>query len=87
MVYHSIVRQYLPLDARRQLREAIEATGARATRAAPLAWLALERPDASSQPQLTLTLSPGGEHRVLAPAHAHGQFATWLAAQQAQAER
>lgn len=87
VLYHSIVWQYLPLDTRRQLRDTIEAAGARATRAAPLAWLALELPDASCLPQLTLTLWPGGEHRVLADAHAHGLFATWLAAQQTVAKR
>lgn len=87
VLYHSIVWQYLPLDARRLLRDTIEAAGARATRAAPLAWLALEPPDASSLPQLTLTQWPGGEHRVLADAHADGLFATWLDVQQAEAEQ
>jgi len=77
VLYHSIVWQYLPPDARRQLRDTIEAAGARATRAAPLAWLALEVPDSRSPPRLTLTLWPGGAQRVLAEAHAHGQWAIW----------
>ena len=87
VLYHSIVWQYLPPDTRNTLRSRIVAAGARATHTAPLAWLAFEVPDAQSPPQLTLTLWPGGEPRVLADAHAHGLFATWLAAQQAEAEQ
>ena len=77
VLYHSIVWQYLPPDTCNALRSRIVAAGERATRAAPLAWLAFEVPDAQSSPQLTLTLWPGGEPRVLAAAQAHGLHASW----------
>lgn len=77
VLYHSIVWQYLPAASRAALRRSVAAAGQRATNDAPLAWLALEPPDATSLPQLRLTLWPGGEQRMLAEAHAHGLFATW----------
>ena len=77
VLYHSIVWHYLPAATRDALRDTIAAAGARATQSAPLAWLALEPPDAASFPQLTLTLWPGATQRVLADVHAHGLFADW----------
>jgi len=78
VVYHSIFWHYLPATTQHAIRSAIEAAGARATAAAPLAWLALEMPDAKSLPCLNLTLWPGGERITLAEAHPHGQYARWL---------
>jgi hypothetical protein len=79
VLYHSIMWQYLPPSTRDGLHKAIAAAGARATREAPLAWLALEPPPAADVVfELRLTTWPGGESRVLATAHPHGREATWL---------
>ncbi len=78
VIYHSVMWQYLPEPTRNGLRGLIEATGAHATRDAPLAWLAFEPPDNDARMLLTLTLWPGGERRVLAEAHPHGQWVRWI---------
>jgi hypothetical protein len=75
VVYHSVVWQYLPAATQAGLRSAMTAAGERATAAAPLAWLAFE--PGESDFELTLTLWPGGERRVLAQAQAHGQWVKW----------
>jgi hypothetical protein len=78
VLYHSVMWQYLSEPTRNGLRGLIEATGSHATRQAPLAWLAFESPDSDARMQLTLTLWPGGERRVLAEAHPHGQWVRWI---------
>ena len=78
VLYHSVMWQYLPEPTRNGLRGLIEATGSHATRQAPLAWLAFESPAADARMQLTLTLWPGGERRVLAEAHPHGKWVRWI---------
>ncbi|HET9976819.1 MAG TPA: DUF2332 family protein [Burkholderiaceae bacterium] len=77
VLYHSVMWQYMPETTRDALRAAIEAAGARATPAAPLAWLAFEPPNADAQMLLRLRLWPGGEPRVLADAHPHGRWVRW----------
>jgi hypothetical protein len=78
VIYHSVMWQYMPEPTRNGLRGLIEATGSHATRQAPLAWLAFEPPAADAHMLLTLTLWPGGEGRVLADAHPHGQWVRWI---------
>jgi hypothetical protein len=78
VLYHSVMWQYMPEPTKNGLRGLIEATGSHATRAAPLAWLAFEPPDNDARMLLTLTLWPGGQRRVLAEAHPHGQWVRWL---------
>ncbi len=78
VIYHSVMWQYMPEPTRNGLRGLIEATGSHATRQAPLAWLAFEPPDNDARMQLTLTLWPGGQRRVLAEAHPHGQWVRWI---------
>lgn len=78
VLYHSVMWQYMPEPTRNGLRGLIEATGSHATRQAPLAWLAFEPPDNDARMLLTLTLWPGGERRVLAEAHPHGQWVRWI---------
>lgn len=75
---HSMMWQYMPARTRAALSNAIVDAGARATAAAPLAWLSLEPPDAGVVFDLRLTLWPGGESHVLATSHPHGREATWL---------
>jgi hypothetical protein len=77
VLYHSVMWQYMHEPTRNGLRGLIEATGSHATRDAPLAWLAFEPPGNDAQMQLTSTLWPGGERRVLAEAHAHGTWVRW----------
>jgi hypothetical protein len=76
VVYHSVVWQYLSAATQAGLRSAIEAAGARATAQAPLAWLGFE-PPGEAPFELSLTLWPGGQRRVLAQAQAHGQWVEW----------
>lgn len=72
VVYHSVVWQYLPAATQAGLRSAMAAAGERATPAAPLTWLTFEPGNADFE--LTLTLWPSGERRVLANAQGHGQW-------------
>ncbi len=78
VLYHSVVWQYLAPQTREALQACIAAAGQRATSAAPLAWLAFEPATANSAFELSLTLWPRGERRVLATAHPHGSTVHWL---------
>ncbi|MCB2109046.1 MAG: DUF2332 domain-containing protein [Rhodobacteraceae bacterium] len=77
VVLHSIMWQYMPAATQSRIAEAITDAGARATDDAPLAWLAMEPKDIRSFPEVTLTLWPGGERRVLGTAHFHGAWMKW----------
>ena len=79
VLFHSVTWQYLPAPTRVALRECIAAAGARASRDAPLAWLAFE-PDHQGLFELALTLWPGGQRSVLATAQAHGRWVQWTQA-------
>jgi hypothetical protein len=81
-VFHSIAFQYFPAQTQARIHAHMERAGARATAAAPLAWLRFElEPGADSEtpPALRLRLWPGGEDRLLARAHPHGKLVQWLA--------
>ena len=75
VVFHSIVLQYLAVDSRHRMRDALHAAGARATDAAPLAWLRME--PAGESADLRLTWWPGGAEEVLATAGYHGGTIRW----------
>jgi hypothetical protein len=77
VLYHSIVWQYLPQPTRGALRAEIEAAGVRASASAPFAWLTYEAVNEAADCQLTLTLWPGGQARVLADVHPHARWARW----------
>jgi hypothetical protein len=77
VVYHSIFYQYPPRETRAAIAEAIEGAGARATEAAPLAWVRLE-PEAlldgvrdSVRMVIDLITWPGGERRILGYTDGH----------------
>jgi hypothetical protein len=70
VIYHSIVSQYLNDEERAAFYGHIEAAGARATAAAPLAWLRMEPRD--DRADVHLTTWPGGEERLLARVGYHG---------------
>jgi len=78
VLYHSIMWQYMPAATRAAIAAEIDEAGARATPAAPFAWLRFEPPSAEAAPELALTLWPGGEPQRLAVAHAHGSKVAWL---------
>lgn len=77
VVAHSIVLQYLAPPERRRLVDRIEAAGAAATSAAPLAWLRLE--PGGDRAELRLTCWPGGDARLLATSAYHGPPVAWRA--------
>ena len=77
VVYHSIVMQYLPRDDRPRVGEVLADAGARADRAAPLAWLRFE--PGEGRADIHLTSWPDGGERLLAHAGYHGRSVTWLA--------
>jgi hypothetical protein len=81
VVFHSIMWWYLPEDERDRVTEIIAHAGARASSAAPLAWLRLEMMT-SPEPDLLLTQWPGGSERLLARADAHGRFVRWKKAEE-----
>lgn len=79
VVYHSVFFQYLPRDERARIVAAIEGAGARATDAAPLAWLRFE-PEAlfgdrsSVRVLIDVVTWPGGERTLLAETDGHARF-------------
>lgn len=76
-VFHSISWQYLPEARRQRGRDLLARAGARATAAAPLAWLRLEHDGAHPGAGLRLTLWPGGAERLIARADFHGRWVRW----------
>lgn len=80
VVMHSVVWQYLGDAERAAVRACVHEAGARATAAAPLAWLRMEPVSVDGNVELQLRLWPGGgEKRVLANAHPHGAWIDWHA--------
>ena len=78
VVFHSIMWWYLSEDERQRVSATIAAAGARATVAAPLAWLRLEILGAPHA-ELCLTQWPGGAEQTLARTDGHARSVTWLA--------
>ena len=76
VVWHSIFRQYLSEQQRAELTAGIEALGAAATPAARFAHVYLEQSRAGGCP-VVLTTWPGGQHRILGSAPAHGLPVRW----------
>lgn len=72
VVYHSIVEEYVPAGELAAFYTAMEEAGARASAAAPLAWVRLEPEPGHRRHLLTLRMWPGGEQRGLARCGAHG---------------
>lgn len=77
VVYHSIFWNYLDAAAQARITRAITDAGARATPAAPLAWLRFELDDTVSAARLTLSLWPGMQDLLLAEADAHAHHVIW----------
>jgi hypothetical protein len=80
VINHSIVWQYIPDDRRRQITEAIEAAGQKATTERPLAWMMLETNRKTFKHELCIKYWPGPDSwHLLAEAQAHGTWVQWLA--------
>ncbi|OYU51896.1 MAG: hypothetical protein CFE27_10515 [Alphaproteobacteria bacterium PA1] len=83
VIYHSVFFQYPPQAVRDAITLAIETEGARATPAAPLAWLRYEPGGILGHEQkgasmiLELIEWPSGRKRVLADLDPHGRFVHW----------
>lgn len=78
VLYHSVFWQYMPPASQAALAEAIANLGASASSEAPFAWLRMEPPpDHMTHMEVSLTLWPGGETRVLGTAHPHGAWVRW----------
>ena len=76
VVFHSVVLPYLGAEGIAELKRTLEAAGARATEAAPFAWMSME--PGADQADVLLTVWPGGKSRVLAHATFHGPPVSWL---------
>jgi hypothetical protein len=77
IVYHSVFLQYPPRETREAIVSAIETAGARATSAAPLAWVRLEPEElldgVKGSPRMVADMItwPGRERRVFGYADGH----------------
>ncbi len=80
VLMHTIVWQYLPKDTQGRIEAAMAASGARATKDAPVVWLRAE-PDKIDKlsAAVTLTLWQGGdtETRTLGRTDFHGRWSKW----------
>jgi hypothetical protein len=76
VVFHSVMWGYMTDDERERITRLMDDAGREAADAEPLAWLRLE--PGADQAELTLTMWPGGEERVLAHAGYHGRPVRWL---------
>lgn len=78
---HSIMWQYMPADTQSSITAAFEAAGANATRAKPLAWIALETDPATFRHELKVRYWNGedgdGQSHLLCHAHPHGAWVDW----------
>ncbi len=77
VVFHSVMWWYLSNAERERVTALLEDAGARATAAAPLAWLRLEL-FGSPRSELRLTTWPGGTEERLGRGDAQGRWVTWL---------
>jgi len=81
VVFHSIVLQYLGREGAARFAGLVLDAGARASDAAPLAWLRLEPvrlPAGGLAFRVLLTTWPGGRERTLAACSPHGPPVSWL---------
>ena len=78
VLMHSVAMQYFEAASRERIARHLHGVGARASAAAPVAWLRFEiAGDQAARPTLTLTLWPGGAEQVLATGSAHGHWIDW----------
>jgi len=78
VVLHSVAFQYFPEEAQQRIKARLDEASARASDAAPLAWLRLEKLAEDEHFSLRLRTWPG-EGRLLAWSHPHGAWVDWVA--------
>ncbi|MBD0274649.1 MAG: DUF2332 family protein [Acetobacteraceae bacterium] len=79
VLMHAVALQYAPEETVARVAAQAARAGARATDAAPFAWLRFEAdPEFDERGSLRLTLWPGGAERVLALGDTHGESLRWL---------
>jgi hypothetical protein len=80
VVYHSVFWTYVPGPVRERIATALADAAARATEAAPLAWLRYdEGTDDPRVVEVRLTQWPGGDERLLGTGRHHAHPVRWLA--------
>jgi hypothetical protein len=77
VVMHTVAFQYFPADTQQRIKARLVEAGARASQAAPLAWLRLEKLAADAHFSLRLRCWPG-EGALLAWSHPHCSWIEWL---------
>ena len=77
VVFHSVMWWYMSDPERERVTALVEAAGARATAASPVAWLRFDL-FSSTRYEVQLHTWPGGEVRRLAHACPHGRWVEWL---------
>ena len=77
VVMHTVAFQYFPADTQQRIKAWLVEAGARASEAAPLAWLRLEKLAADAHFSLRLRCWPG-EGALLAWSHPHCSWIEWL---------
>jgi hypothetical protein len=77
VVLHSVAFQYFPAATQTRVTARLEQAGAKASQAAPLAWLRYEKSAGDAEFSLRLRSWPGGD-RLLAWVHPHGAWIEWL---------
>jgi hypothetical protein len=77
VVFHSVMWMYVPAEERERIGRGLEEAGARATAAAPLAWLRMEGVN-FEHCEIRLRVWPGGDERLLGRCHYHGAWVEWL---------
>ena len=80
VLMHSVVWQYLPAAEQAAVTASVLAAGARATAAAPLAWLRFEPPVPDQGVELRCRLWPDDRDHLLARCHPHAARIDWVAA-------
>ncbi|MEO0682762.1 MAG: DUF2332 family protein, partial [Pseudomonadota bacterium] len=77
LLWHSIMKQYLPAATQAALDAAVAEAGARAAPDRPLALLSMEADGAAGSAAVTLTRWPGGDRREIARTSFHGYWTDW----------
>jgi hypothetical protein len=76
VVFHSTVWMYMSPSEQERVTSLIEQAGARATAAAPLAWLRLE--SVGAEPELRLRIDPGFAEQRVATSGFHAPAVRWV---------
>ncbi|SMP22387.1 hypothetical protein SAMN06265373_104198 [Shimia sagamensis] len=77
MIYSTVAWQYFPEERQNHGTALMDAAGAQATEATPLAWLSYEADDNTHGAALTLRLWPGNHTLHLGRADFHGRWVEW----------